>query len=261
MLRQIDPPPPTEPTSRPCGNCGYDLRGIAAARCPECGVAFDPDETPLANVPWFHRRTIGRGTALWRTMWLVMLRPRGFAGEVLLRDVRLDLQSARQFRRVCVSVAGVSAALTIALQMRSADSMIGAFVLTLPPLLLYFAVTAPLAESTDFESAGDPGGGRFRALCDFSNAPLLLMSLLPLTVALCRASGRPPTATAALLLAGIVAVWICFKFLYQAWAGGRDVRWLLVQVVSGALVYAFFAMICFALIAYTAAFTNRLFDW
>jgi hypothetical protein len=260
MLRQIDPPPPTEPTSRHCGNCGYDLRGIAEPRCPECGVTFDPDESPLANVPWFHRQTIGRGTALWRTMWLVMLRPRWFAGEVLLRDVRLDLPAARRFRWVCVYVAGISAAITIALQMRSAGSAIGTFALTLPPLLLYFAVTAPLAESTDFESAAD-AGGRFRALCDFSNAPLLLMPLLPLAVVLCRVAGRPPTITAVLLLAGIIAVWICFKFLYQAWAGGRDVRWLLVQVVSGALVYAFFAMICFALIAYTAAFTNRLFDW
>lgn len=27
-----------------CGACGYDLRGLLAPRCPECGKAFDPDK-------------------------------------------------------------------------------------------------------------------------------------------------------------------------------------------------------------------------
>jgi hypothetical protein len=26
-----------------CGNCLYDLRGLAEPRCPECGTPFDPD--------------------------------------------------------------------------------------------------------------------------------------------------------------------------------------------------------------------------
>jgi len=29
---------------RPCMHCGYQLRGLRAARCPECGAAFDPDD-------------------------------------------------------------------------------------------------------------------------------------------------------------------------------------------------------------------------
>ena len=258
MLRQIDPPPTAE-SSRHCGNCGYDLRGITEPRCPECGAAFDPAETPLADVPWFHRRSIGHVAALWRTMWLVMLRPRWFAGEVLHRDVRVDVQAARRFRWMCVFVAGISAALTIALHTRSAESGLGAFALTLPPLVLYFALTAPLVEATDVQSVSR--GLRFRTLCEFSNAPLLLMPLIPLAVVLCRAAGEMPTRPGAVLLACIVGVWIIVKFVYQAWAGGRTLGWLLVQVTSAGLIFAFFGLICFALIVFAVVFTRRLIDW
>ena len=38
-----------------CPRCSYDLRGLPAARCPECGVAFDPSRlrrraTPVVEV-------------------------------------------------------------------------------------------------------------------------------------------------------------------------------------------------------------------
>jgi len=258
MLRQIDPPPAPDAT-RTCGNCGYDLRGAVEARCPECGVAFDPVGPPMANIPWFCRRIIGNGAALWRTMWFVMLHPRRLAGEVLLLDTRVDVPAARQFRWVCVVVAGVSMGLAIALHAHSAESMVGAFAVTLLPVLLFFALTAPLVGVTDFESASRAAW--FRTLHEFSNAPLLLMPLVPLTVALCRAAGRQPAPPTVLLLACIMAIWIVYKFLYQAWASGRDIVWLIKHLVLATLAWAFFALICLALIVYAAAFTNRLFDW
>lgn len=39
-----------------CPLCGYDLRGLPANRCPECGHAFDPDELRRATAEqsgWF----------------------------------------------------------------------------------------------------------------------------------------------------------------------------------------------------------------
>jgi hypothetical protein len=258
MLRQIDPPPPAQ-ESRHCGNCGYDLRGAVEARCPECGVAFDPSAPPMANVPWFHRRNIGRGVALWRTMWLVMLRPRRFADAVLLREARLDVDAARRFRWICVVVAGVSTSIPAALEKGSAASATSAFLGTLPAMLLFFALTAVLVGVSDFESVSR--AARFRTLNEFSNAPLLLMPLVALTFALCRAAGQPPNGPAALLLVSIVAVWIVYKFLYQAWAAGRGFVWLLTHLGLATLVWGIFALLCLALIAYTVAFTNRLFDW
>ena len=35
----MNPPEPQAPT---CLACGYDLRGLPAGACPECGLAFDP---------------------------------------------------------------------------------------------------------------------------------------------------------------------------------------------------------------------------
>lgn len=33
-----------------CPVCGYDLRGLQATRCPECGVAFLPTQPPALRV-------------------------------------------------------------------------------------------------------------------------------------------------------------------------------------------------------------------
>jgi len=32
------------PSHRYCRDCGYDLYGLEASHCPECGRGFDPDE-------------------------------------------------------------------------------------------------------------------------------------------------------------------------------------------------------------------------
>lgn len=35
-----------------CQSCGYDLRGLAEARCPECGTAFDFEALRSGSVVW-----------------------------------------------------------------------------------------------------------------------------------------------------------------------------------------------------------------
>ncbi len=39
-----------------CLGCGYALRGLAEARCPECGREFDPNDPMTMNVPGISRR-------------------------------------------------------------------------------------------------------------------------------------------------------------------------------------------------------------
>jgi hypothetical protein len=33
-----------------CRKCGYDLRGLRAARCPECGLPFSPNATMTSGI-------------------------------------------------------------------------------------------------------------------------------------------------------------------------------------------------------------------
>lgn len=50
-----------------CWGCGYELRGISSRRCPECGRAFDPDDSKTMNMTggqnflarWFIRHPPG----------------------------------------------------------------------------------------------------------------------------------------------------------------------------------------------------------
>ena len=74
-------------------------------------------------------------------------------------------------------------------------------------------------------------------------------------------AGHPPNGPAALLLICIVVLWIVYKFLYQAWAAGRGIGWLLAHLGLATVVWAIVALLCLALVAYAVAFTNRLFEW
>jgi hypothetical protein len=257
MLRQIDPPPTTD-ASRHCGSCGYDLRGIVEPRCPECGVAFDPGEPPIADVPWFHRRHIGVFAALWWTMWLVMLRPERLRRAVRARDVRLDMPAARRFRHACVCVASASMAVAVALQVRPVDNAALMFVITVPPLLLFFGLTAPLIATADFNTPNRAAS--FQVLHEFSNAPLLLMPLVALAAAWGQVAGLTPSMAVLLLLA-IAALWIVCKFAYQAREYGRGFVWLGVHLIFAVVVWAVFALMCLALLLGLVVFTRRLFDW
>ena len=258
MLRQIEPPP-AEPSARHCGTCGYDLRGAADPRCPECGTAFDPAEPPLADVPWFHRRAIGTLDALWRTMWLVMLRPGALAREVRRADVRLDVPAARRFQHVCVLVAAAAVALAIGLQVRPAENSVLMSVIALPPMLVFFGSTAPLIATADFNTPHRAAS--FQVVNELSNAPLLLMPLLSLTAAWGRVAGQNVSMQLTLLLLAIVAIWIVYKFAYQAWACGHGFVWLGVHLLFAVVVWALFALMCLALILGLVAFTRRLIDW
>ena len=65
-----------------CPECGYNLSGIDSPRCPECGTAIDRSTLAEAQIPWAHRGKIGRRRAYWRTVGMVLLRPRKLAAEI-----------------------------------------------------------------------------------------------------------------------------------------------------------------------------------
>jgi hypothetical protein len=77
-----------------CPRCGYNVRGIDSQRCPECGGEVDRGKLSASRIPWVHRREIGRFRAYWRTVAMVVRRPREVAGEVA-RPV--SLSDARRF--------------------------------------------------------------------------------------------------------------------------------------------------------------------
>ena len=88
-----------------CPDCGYDLRGIASERCPECGLTIEREPLGESRVPWSHRRRIGRVRAYWRTVWLATFRTRRLGAEVA-RPV--DYPDAQRFRLVTVLLATAS---------------------------------------------------------------------------------------------------------------------------------------------------------
>ena len=86
-----------------CPECGYNLRALQGSdRCPECGLAIDPQGFARSQVPWVHRRHLGRFRAYWRTVWLATVRPARIAAEASRRVSYVD---AQRFRWVTAFVA------------------------------------------------------------------------------------------------------------------------------------------------------------
>lgn len=93
-----------------CPDCGYDLRGISAARCPECGLGLEFVEGDVPLLPWARRREIGRLRAYWHTWLLVSLRRKRFYRALLQPLSHAD---AQRFRYVTLLHAFVPFALML----------------------------------------------------------------------------------------------------------------------------------------------------
>src|SRR5687768_5272320 len=78
----------------PCEQCGYNLRGLTADRCPECGRPFDRAATSAANIPWVHRDQLGTFRAYWKTVFWVTSDAARFAREIL-RPVQMHARDAQ----------------------------------------------------------------------------------------------------------------------------------------------------------------------
>ena len=56
-----------------CKQCGYDLRGQVAPRCPECGRELDADERAFVATGAFAKTPVRPRRRLWLTLTLVLL--------------------------------------------------------------------------------------------------------------------------------------------------------------------------------------------
>jgi len=76
-----------------CISCGYNQRGISSAHCPECGQDFIKLPPSPSRLPWLHRRYRGFLRSYWRTVMMVIFRPKDFCDQIdnpiTLRDARL----------------------------------------------------------------------------------------------------------------------------------------------------------------------------
>ena len=84
-----------------CPACGYSLRGITSDRCPECGLAIDRSALAVSQIPWVHRRRIGRVRAYWRTVWFSTFQRKKLAGEV---SRPVSYADAQRFRWVTITI-------------------------------------------------------------------------------------------------------------------------------------------------------------
>ena len=192
-----------------CRYCGYNLRGLAEARCPECGNAFDPDDIAICKVPWLHRRRIGRWTAYFQTAWMVTISPRRFKEELFRSMGRVEWE-ARRFREwnIAIAIASVCIASFICqcLSSRPSPAFIAiALVFTVAVglsllVLLTFATAILFTPPPNFSSS----------LYHYSSAPLAGSPI----IALCIILGVPYTNDAFLAIAGLLSMMV---FARMAW--------------------------------------------
>jgi hypothetical protein len=92
-----------------CPTCGYNLRGTASDRCPECGSPIDRANLSTSIIPWINRHAIGGWRAYWRTVWLVLRNPSRVGREV---GKPITFGGTAGFRRATVLVLSALLALT-----------------------------------------------------------------------------------------------------------------------------------------------------
>lgn len=86
---------PPLPAGILCPECGYDLRGLTSARCSECGFDVTLLRRGESQIPWCHRKQLGRLRAYWKTVWQVLRHPKRVYQEMARPVSYADSQSFR----------------------------------------------------------------------------------------------------------------------------------------------------------------------
>ena len=180
--------------SRRCAACGYDLRGLEQFRCPECGLEFDPSRLPRADIPWLKRGDIltdANATggvnplfAYWRTVWLVLARPRRL-GEMVWQDVDVDAAETARFRWVTIGIAlGSTLATMLPVFAPVRPVIVLALFLLAAPIAAFFWMATGRFDVIQFVAPWFAQEMRYRRLHDLSCAGLALAPVVPIFVVL-----------------------------------------------------------------------------
>lgn len=206
-------PPEAE---RYCLGCGYNLRGLTGARCPECGRAIDRQEHAGLDVPWAHRSRLGAWAAYWQTAALVTFRPGEFADR--FHWARVRFHGSHAFRLWTVGFAAcavVLAAAAVAWHLGAgAVGMTGlAGAIAPSALLLMYGATELAGFFTGPRLPSDSSEEVFRAnmVNDYASAALAWTPVPALVLATGVAAGRlvaSPVDEALFLLAASLAAWV-----------------------------------------------------
>ena len=236
-----------------CAACGYDLRGLAQPRCPECGLAFDRRDL-LAEVPWLYRAAMGTWDAFAGTVRLVLLHPARLADQCD-RSVYVEPAATHSFRRACLAVAAASLATVAVLHVfpdlranRPAATAVILWLGALPPAALFLFVAAVPMDTSGFQSCSEHV--RFRRLHDFTCAPLLLMPLAPLAYGACRLLKWPEELADGVSLGAaalLLVVWFAYRTYFQCRAAGRSGTWVIGHALLTAVFWPFlmaFSVVC-----------------
>ncbi|MEA2734828.1 MAG: hypothetical protein QOE14_1279 [Humisphaera sp.] len=219
-------------TVRCCEGCGYDLRALERPRCPECGLAFDPDHLPPADIPWLRRgdrmlRADATGgnafVAYWRTVWLVLARPKKF-GETVWQDVAVDAAETTSFRWITIGIAVGSVLATLLAmmmpQIRSAR-LVMLLVLIVPTAAFFWLATARF-DIIQFVAIWFAQETRYRRLHDMSCAGLALAPIVPMFLVVGQIMGWPSywiAARAFGLVWVVILAWWYGSLRYQIHGG------------------------------------------
>ena len=201
---------------RYCLGCGYNLRGLAGIRCPECGRAIDRHEHAGLDAPWVHRQRLGPWAAYWQTAALVTFRPGEFAGR--FEWPRLRFHGSHTFRLGTVALAAGAVVLAAAaVAWHLGVGVLGMAVLggAVAPsaLLLMYGATELAGFFTGPRLPSDGSEEVFRAnmVNDYASAALAWTPVPAGVLATGVAAGRVvagPVDEALFMLAGALAAWI-----------------------------------------------------
>jgi len=207
---------------RRCSGCGYDLRGLAELRCPECGLVFDPNELPRADIPWLKRgdllidanATGGNAfIAYWRTVWLVLARPKRF-GEMVWQEVEVDAAETARFRWITIGIAvGSLLATMLPVLAPFSPAMMIALVVMSAPIVAFFWMATGRFDIIQFVAPRFAQEMRFRRLHDLTCAGLALAPIVPLFLLLGLIMGWPGSYV------GPRAMGLCWVIVITWWYG------------------------------------------
>jgi hypothetical protein len=201
---------------RYCFACGYNLRGLAGGRCPECGRPIERNEHEGLDAPWVRRSHGGSFDAFWHTAALVTFRPGDFARRFHWPRVRFH--GSQVFRLWTVATAAgaiVIAALAVAWQFRVGWTGLAVLAGAVAPsaMLLMYGATELAGFFTGPRLPSDTSEEVFRArmVNDYASAALAWTPAPALLLLAGVAAGKlvdGPVDTSLYLLAAALAAWI-----------------------------------------------------